>query len=70
MEQLGIRMPRYQELYNTFASSPGAISRQLQLSLIRVYVHIFEFFTAVARVFSKKCGSMFFPQHRVTITLR
>ncbi|KAK0649423.1 hypothetical protein B0T16DRAFT_410052 [Cercophora newfieldiana] len=56
VQQFGERMPRYQELYDAFASRPGAISGQLRRSLLCVYTHIFEFFTAVSRVFSKQCG--------------
>jgi len=67
IEEISARMPRYQELYDTFASSPGAISPALRTSMLRVYGHIFDFYTAVARVFSKQCGSTCFRTY-ITVT--
>lgn len=58
VEALNAKLPRYKELYDSL-SQVGAtpISSRLRDSLSEIYCLLFEFFSAVGRVFSKKDGS-------------
>lgn len=58
VENLNLRLSRYQEVYESLNKQPGPFSPALKSSFERVYCHLFEFYSAVARIFSKKCGSM------------
>lgn len=57
VEALNAKLPRYKELYDSL-SQVGAtpISSRLRDSLSEIYCLLFEFFSAVGRVFSKKDG--------------
>lgn len=60
VETLNTRLPRFQELYDSIVKqSTQTLSPALKFSFQRLYCHLFEFYGAVARVFSKKCGSMY-----------
>lgn len=59
VEILNLRLPRFQEVYDSLAKQPSALSTALKSSFQRLYSHLFEFYGAIARIFSKKCGSMF-----------
>ncbi|KAH8882254.1 hypothetical protein GQ53DRAFT_847652 [Thozetella sp. PMI_491] len=58
IESIGSRLPRYQEVYDALCSTPSAISQELKSSLQKIYCSLFEFLTAVARVFSTRDGKI------------
>ncbi|KAL1850418.1 hypothetical protein Daus18300_012952 [Diaporthe australafricana] len=58
VETLNARLPRYQELYDSLVKQPAAWCPSLQCAFQRLYCHLFEFYGAVARIFSKKCGKL------------
>ena len=55
MEKLGQKLPRYEDILDTV---PSKITERFRASLRNVYVDLFEFFAAVARVFSQRNGGI------------
>ncbi|KAK4031405.1 hypothetical protein C8A01DRAFT_51500 [Parachaetomium inaequale] len=59
VEMLNTKLPRYQELYNSLCQAGApSISPRLRSSLLEIYCRLFQFFGAVARVFSKHDGEI------------
>ncbi|KAI0451042.1 hypothetical protein F5B21DRAFT_507573 [Xylaria acuta] len=58
IEKLSDRLPRYGELYDSLSTRTGLASPYLKDSLQKLYVDLFQFFEAVARVFSNKYGKI------------
>ncbi|KAJ8125434.1 hypothetical protein O1611_g8207 [Lasiodiplodia mahajangana] len=56
IEKLSVSLPRYGELYNAILRRGGLANPYLKDSLQKLYVDLFQFFEAVARVFSSKDG--------------
>jgi len=55
LEQLSAVIPQYSEILHLV---PGTSSKTFENSLRSFYMDLFDFFKAVARVFSNKKGSM------------
>ncbi|KAI0477577.1 hypothetical protein GGR56DRAFT_665513 [Xylariaceae sp. FL0804] len=58
VDELAAKLPRYQELYDRLSSGDLKVHPRLTESIRALYTHLFEFFEAVARVFSNKCGKI------------
>ncbi|KAH7391025.1 hypothetical protein DE146DRAFT_634868 [Phaeosphaeria sp. MPI-PUGE-AT-0046c] len=58
IESLTMKLPQYAEFYETLCSGNSRFSPRLQGSLVEFYVDIFEFFQAIARVFSRPDGRL------------
>ncbi|KAE8441834.1 hypothetical protein EG329_004287 [Mollisiaceae sp. DMI_Dod_QoI] len=56
IETINAKLPRYQELYDKLCVEPLILRPRLQISLQQTFVSIFEFFQAVANVFSDRRG--------------
>lgn len=54
LSEIGDTLPQYREILRV---SPADVSKSFRESLIRLYTDVFDFFTAVARVFTQKPGS-------------
>jgi hypothetical protein len=61
IEILNAKLPRYQELYDKLCVEELVLRPRLQISLQQTYVSIFEFFQAVANVFSDSHGRKWSP---------
>jgi hypothetical protein len=57
VEKLAVILPQYEEVLGSIGSLKNTASQRLRNSLVRFYVDLFDFFQAVARVFSKQDGS-------------
>lgn len=58
IEMLAARLPRFEEIQLAMPESKSKVTHRLTDSLLKFYADLFEFFQAVALVFSKKDGSM------------
>ncbi|RSL87483.1 hypothetical protein CDV31_016241 [Fusarium ambrosium] len=54
LSEIGDMLPRYRDILQL---SPACVSDSFRESLIRLYADVFDFFTAVARVFTQKRGT-------------
>ncbi|KAH7146235.1 hypothetical protein EDB81DRAFT_934139 [Dactylonectria macrodidyma] len=54
LSEIGDKLPLYQEILRV---SPADVSESFRDSLVRLYADVFDFFTAVARVFTQKPGA-------------